>query len=51
MENAHLWLQAGAEQESAMKNPLKKLLPEKKSDGTGAEGKTGIWNPNTFLDF
>lgn len=37
MENAHLWLQVGAEQESAMKNPLKKLLP--KNDGTGAVGK------------
>lgn len=31
IQNAHLWLQAEAEQESAIKNPLKKLFP--KNDG------------------
>ncbi len=37
-ENAHLWLHAGAEQGSAVKNPLRKLLPQ----NGGTEGKTGI---------
>lgn len=53
MENAHLWLQAGAENESAMKNPVKKLST--KNCGACVIRKTRIyqfvcsWNPNTFL--